>query len=225
MKDSDVTATDAAEDAARDATVDTAEDTAGAGRRLRREKVVRRDFAFVHINKCGGRSVEHALGLPKFHGDAMRLRALHGEARWQGIYSFSVVRNPFTRMVSLYRYRVRAGRLGDPAAPMPFPEWVVRVFRDADPQVRDGRNMFRPAFDWLHDADGAMIVRESFRLEELDRYWDLIRARVGRGDPLRRRNADPDPVLAASLYDAETRAIVADAFAADLETWAYRFPA
>ncbi|MSU90173.1 hypothetical protein GE300_11175 [Rhodobacteraceae bacterium 2CG4] len=196
-----------------------------AARRLRREKVARRGFAFVHINKCGGRSVEHALGLPKFHADAQRLRKLHGARRWARIYSFSVVRNPFTRVVSLYRYRLRAGRLGDPAAPMPFAEFVARAFRDHDPAVRDGRSMFRPAFDWLHDPGGNLLVREAFRLEELPRHWDHILAQVGGGDPLPHRNADPDPVPAAQIYDDISRATVADAFAADLDTWQYRFPA
>ncbi|MHA3977213.1 sulfotransferase family 2 domain-containing protein [Halovulum sp. GXIMD14794] len=188
----------------------------------RSERIARRDFAFVHINKCGGRSVEHALGLPKFHGDAKRLRKLHGREKWADIYSFSVVRNPYARIASLYRYRLSKERLGEP--PVGFAEWVVRVFRDRDPALRDGEAMFRPAFDWLHDRKGRLMVRETFRLEELAQHWDHILEQVGRGEPLPHRNANPSSTPLSEAYDDTARAVVTEVFAADLDTWQYSFP-
>lgn len=190
--------------------------------RPKSERIARRKFAFVHINKCGGRSVEHALGLPKFHGDAKRLRKLHGREKWAEIYSFSVVRNPYSRIASLYRYRAQRDRLGDP--PVPFTEWVLRVFRDHDPALRDGEVMFRPAWNWIHDRKGRLMVREVFRLEELARHWDHICKQVGRGEPLTHRNANPSSVPLSEVYEDTTRAVVAKVFAADLDTWQYSFP-
>ena len=49
-------------------------------RRLR--KTIYGQFAFIHINKCGGTSIEAALNLPKTHDTAQQRRDKIGRDHW-----------------------------------------------------------------------------------------------------------------------------------------------
>ena len=62
-------------------------------------------YAFIHINKCGGTSVEAALGIPKVHDTAQERREKLGVEAWDRLKNFSGVRDPYARVASLYRYR------------------------------------------------------------------------------------------------------------------------
>ena len=88
-------------------------------------------FIFVHLHKCGGTSVERALGdrlmwndvmlgsspygeqlqqlyKPKFgldkHSSAADIKALVGDELWDSYFTFATVRHPFDRIVSYYSY-------------------------------------------------------------------------------------------------------------------------
>ena len=61
-------------------------------------------FSFIHINKTGGSSIEHALRVPLIHETAITFRNHIGEARWEKRFSFSIVRNPWDRLWSEYNF-------------------------------------------------------------------------------------------------------------------------
>ena len=191
------------------------------GRRVRR--IAARPFGFVHINKCGGRSVEAALGLPKFHADARRMIRIFGRDRWDGMFTFAVVRNPYTRLASLYHYRRRKGMMGGPE--IGFADWLEAVFARADPQYAHSPAMLRPCRDWLVDGRGEPAVAEVVRLEELPARWPCLCARLGVDAKLPHRNAGDGSRDCAQLYPPPLRRLVEDVFSADFEAFGYGFPA
>jgi hypothetical protein len=57
-------------------------------------------YKFIHIPKTGGETIENLLKIPKNHRLASDRRK--SEACWEKSFKFSIIRNPYDRMVSWY---------------------------------------------------------------------------------------------------------------------------
>lgn len=82
------------------------------------------NFIFIHIYKCGGNSIRRALGAPSISqqdynpSESFEIHGVHaniadvkkhltenrGADFYRDAFKFSVVRNPYSHIVSLYRY-------------------------------------------------------------------------------------------------------------------------
>ena len=123
-------------------------------------------WAFIHINKCGGTSVERALRIPKFHHTARQRRDIVGSDRWGQMTTFTIVRHPYPRIRSLYKYRIKTGQTGMAERHIGLDDWIRAVFREQDPAYRDNPQMFLPARDWLTDETDTFIVDIIARLDQ-----------------------------------------------------------
>ena len=127
-------------------------------------------FEFIHVNKCGGSSIEIALGIAKTHDTAAERRAAIGAEAWDAAYTFATVRNPFDRVASIYYYRVRTDQHGLADRHLGFNAWVRRTFGDKDPAYWDESAYLAPAADWV-SAGGQVIVDHVARLEDIATEW------------------------------------------------------
>lgn len=178
-------------------------------------------FTFVHINKCAGSAIELALGLPKDHHTAAELRDQMGAQAWQQRFTFSVVRNPFDRAVSIYFYRMRTGQSGLGDRHLNVNQWIQRVWAEEDPAYLGTPALTAPCFDWV-SAEGALIVDEILKLEDLDRDWDRIMDRLGVDVRPGFINANSHPPY-RDLLDAVARKTLERAFAKDMDQFGYRY--
>lgn len=181
------------------------------------------EFIFVHINKTAGSSIETALGLTFRHRTALQIILDIGETRWQQAFTFSMVRNPWDRVVSHYAYRVQTNQTGLGERQLSFPAWVQETYGAQNPIYFDKPMMFMPQCRWLCDESGRLLVKFVGRFENLQEDFDTICARIGRlptALPHRKSSAHGHY---RDYYDAETRRIVADWFHDDIERFAYDF--
>ena len=185
-----------------------------------RQILLRKPFAFIHINKCGGTSVERSLGLPFAHMTAAEMRDRFGPARWEQLFRFTLVRNPFDRVASLYSFRVKTGQTGMGDGHIGFEDWLFECFDRGNPHYRDKPRFFLPCHDWLVDAEGRMLVDNVFRLEEMPQAWPVIQRRTGIDAPLAHVNASRSAGRGPD-WSAPARALVARVFARDFETFGY----
>lgn len=183
-----------------------------------------RRFVFVHITKAAGTSITAALdkscqwndlalggttlgeaiqapyrerfGIHK-HSTASEIKAVVGEAVWDDYFTFSFVRNPYSRAVSLYTfirrsvretgYRwylpIRRGRNLDlwrwPAtraylATRSFSEFIRHPELQPDPGMRSQA-------DWLCDGDGRLMVDFVGKVENIDTDYATVAERAGLG--------------------------------------------
>jgi len=131
-------------------------------------------YAFIHINKCGGTSVEKAFGLPKVHDTAISRRNAIGHDRWNGIFSFAIIRHPYAKVVSHYNYRVRTNQTNLRQRGVTLDDWIRLAYGDRDPAFYDKPLMFAPCTEWVCDFADRIIVDKVIKLEELNASWPEI---------------------------------------------------
>lgn len=182
-------------------------------------------FVFVHVPKTGGSSITEALGgkTPRF-ATHTPLRCVIRERR----LCFGFVRNPWARMVSLYRFmcqkvmRETDSFDQDEIRAMGFKRWLMEdeFFMQEDsewdspclpPMQR------RPQLWWLSGAD---FIGQFENLQHDFRYvtqlLDIAPQSLGHSNQTVGGTWRKE-------YDDESLAFVADHFAPDIDRFGYRF--
>lgn len=182
---------------------------------------------FVHIPKTAGSSVARALfGIESRHVPADDYRAANPR-KFEEFFKFGFVRNPWDRLVSTYAFLKAGGMNALDAA------WAVEhvapfaTFDDfvreklATPEVMAWVH-FRPQTAFVCDEAGRVLLDVVGRYERLDADFARIAARLGRPANLPKTNVSrrsPYP----DYYTAETRDLVRQVYASDIETFGYAF--
>lgn len=185
-------------------------------------------FVFIHINKTGGTSIGQALGLPvKQHLTAREVIAIVGRDAWSSAFRFAIVRNPWSKVVSHYKHRVKTKQTGMGDQPVPFAEWVARTYGPAkDPALYDQPKMFQPQVDWLRDDRGQVDVDFVGRFEDIASAYAQIAGRVGATAELPHLNRTERTDFRA-YYEggpgADAAATVGAWFAEDVGRFGYSF--
>lgn len=181
-----------------------------------------KDFVFIHINKTGGSSIETALGLRQNHKTALEKRARLGEEEWERRFRFTIVRNPWDKVVSHYHFRVMTNQTGLGDHPIGFNEWVRRAYRDHEPQYWNKPKNFMPQWNWISDENGKLIINFIGRFENLADDFQYICQKINRQVEL--------PHVKKSgrghyreYYDEESVEIVRACFKIDIENLGYSF--
>lgn len=197
---------------------------------------------FVHIPRCAGSSVESMIwpgprreeelwmgfvdryrnkyqtgGLQ--HLLAGQIRKEVGREVFAAYFKFTVVRNPFDRLVSQFAYMSRREDLrefvgmGKDAS---FAGYLACIRRRSHVQ-------WEPQTSFLVDDDGSLLVDYVVRFESLERDLSQVLAR------LKMTAAVPPHVNASdrgayqAYYTAETRAEVEEMYSDDLDRFGYEF--
>jgi hypothetical protein len=185
-------------------------------------------FIFIHIQKTAGKSLLKALGLPlgADHRFASVQREDYGHHLWSTCFKFAFVRNPWDRLVSAYHYRRNGGsrRPDDLARAKLYPRSFRRFCRRLDHFMNlPDEHMFVPQWQWISDAEGRIIIDFVGRYEELDRDFEEVCRRIGL-DGLRLPHVNKSEHRPYwDYYDAETRDLVGEAYAEDIERFGYAF--
>lgn len=196
---------------------------------------------FVHIPKCGGQSIESAflsdlgltwelraplllrpndqprLGPPRLAhllaSDYVRYHYL-SEELFGSYYTFSIVRDPVARVVSLFNYMRVADARQQPLGFDAFlGEWLPRqlALRSADAvqQYAPTSSFYfvRPQVDYITSRDGGLLVKDVFFLEEIKDSFAVIRARANLRGDLEHRNKSTAIMKLSDLTPEHHRAI------------------
>lgn len=192
---------------------------------------------FIHVHKTGGMSVENWL-IPRcddLHFDGHRHElASEAAARtpsWPSYFSFGFVRNPWARLVSWY-FMIQE----NPTMYHHLPFW--QYIRKSGPTFRDfiinctetidddgtTKSATRPQIAYLCDRDSAPLVSFIGRFEHMEDDMRRVASIIGLPDgDMPRINASKVSKDYRSFYDNETRALVEERFARDIERFCYEF--
>lgn len=186
---------------------------------------------FVHIIKTGGTSIERLLRKSKHHVYAKYYKKRIGCERWDKYFKFTFVRNPWDKMVSQYFYLQRKLMEGDKNLNLTFREFIVNFssFDESEYTTQHERHKaikirYNPVqLPWILNDDGNCMVDFIGRFENLQHDFNTVCDRIGLpGQQLPHKNKSEHKHY-TEYYDDETRQIVAEKFAEDIEYFGYVF--
>jgi hypothetical protein len=200
----------------------------------RRQRIwLDRGIVFIHIPKAAGTSINTAL-FDRFMGHARAIDVLRwGSAELQALPRFAVVRNPWERLVSAYRFAKSGAGIGKAAAGMRRPElyraaefesferFVHEWLAPRDVAKLDG--VFRQQHPYVSDKQGRLLVHHLGRLEDLGPTCGFIEKAIGRPIEIPRVNLSGQPVDYRQMYTAQTAALVGQIYREDVEKFGYGF--
>lgn len=140
--------------------------------RVRWSKYRKAGVVFVHVPKAAGSSISRALyGRGMGHVPA---KVLAETSDYQSLESFAVIREPFSRLESAYHYAVSGGTTQ--GALMYNPDYEGELFSSFERFVLEWLPhqkeealdpIFKRQRDYLAGADGELLVKRLFLLEEM----------------------------------------------------------
>ena len=156
------------------------------------------------------------------HSTAVEVRQIIGNEMWASLFTFSVVRNPFDRVASLFLYYKNTEKIavGD------FKAFCLTIQSSLfwTEHLRPYPPMWRTQKSYLFDKQRNLLVKEVGRYDKLDKFLDVVRKKTGLLLPslhiVNPSIGKPQDGLRA-LYDSNTARFVADFFQEDFETFGY----
>lgn len=184
------------------------------------------EFMYVHIPKCAGTSLRTALGYSvdfNQHFTARRHRQIFGVERWNQMFTFTVIRNPWDHAVSWFYY-ARQNKEGG-YEKYSFDEWL----RSGLPHWwnRDWCGLGVPndpmnQLLYIQDREGRDLVDRIYRFEELEKAVDSLSGQLGLEIALPFRNKSERPKY-RHCYTPFTRELIAERYADFITRFGYSF--
>lgn len=188
--------------------------------RRRQAEWLRAGIVFIHVPKTAGTTINEAL-FGHFMG---HVRASDIE-RWgsravKPLPRFAVVRNPWDRVVSAYRFEKGWGGAGVPE----FNTFESFLTRWLEPRDRCKLNyVHQPQCQFVCDASGKSLVDHVGRFENLDATVAYLRTAVPDLPPIGHSNPSGAPVDYRQFYTKALADLVGRIYADDVRLFGYRF--
>jgi hypothetical protein len=171
---------------------------------------------FLHQRKCAGTAIKQAFGL---HTEDADWHACNDGAldpafaqRPRDYLVFSIVRNPWDRFVSGWKYCKSTCRRS-----------LLEVLADPPREGHDYRHLTRPQHAILFDRDGRPVFDVLLRYETLQADFDRLCERLGRAPRRLAQVNRGSHGCYRQYFDDATRALLAERYARDIELFGYRW--
>ena len=185
---------------------------------------------FVRVPKTAGTSIGKALGaieVHKPHSNILQIRQIVERTRFESrlpdwvqlsedwfdqYYKFGFVRNPWSRVVSLFN-RKEGLQFADR---MTFDEFVRWINYASDTCIHPTKH--KNQLDWFLDDQGKLLVDFVGKFERLAEDWQQICSRLDIQAPLAQQNYNPSNQRHyTEYYTDHTRDIIRRKFEVDIE--------
>lgn len=191
----------------------------------------KKEVILIHPLKTGGTTLRWSLKFNKVNGNAhgfgkhypaFAIEEIIGRRLWKRAFRFAFVRNPWDRMLSLYRYRVRKGLLGEGDSLMPFDQWIVESF-DQLSKTKKPYHHLDPQVKWLRSGNGKIEMDFIGRHERFEEDFLDLCQKLKVEPRLKTKNVNPEKVDYKAFYTPQTKEIVAQFHQEDLDEFGYSF--
>lgn len=217
-------------------------------------------YIFIHIPKTAGTSLSHAMkncnkcSVTPFtckdaegvihtmttHSTARDISRAVGRELFEKYLSFSVVRNPWDRLVSFYYFKILSAKQRasgsrrqrsaeymereqqeiEQMLDLGFNNWVLSL--DSDIQQYAENEALDPQVKWVCDDAGQLMVTRVLYYENLARDVSRLAGKISmQFSPIRGNSSKHEPWW--QLYDEDAFEFVKTRYAEDLEAFNYQY--
>ena len=184
---------------------------------------------FIHIPKAAGVSVSNAL-FGNLAGGHTRLEMhlnIFEPSCILNYFKFTIVRNPWDRLVSAYHFLQKGGF---EKADKDWFDKELSAYKDFDDFVKNWLNKeniwkwhhFRPQYHYMLDDNRKVKLDFIGFIENMDEDFEYIRKKLGVESTIKKLNKS-DHKDYKDYYTEETKNIVAEVYAEDIELLGYNF--
>ena len=170
---------------------------------------------FIHQLKCAGTSIIRAFDLdlsnPDWHFMNDGVLSPEYKSAPAGYFRFSVIRNPWDRFVSGWKYLASTRQRS-------LPDVLARLPRKG----ADYRHLTRPQHTILYDEHGRLIVDYLIRFESLQQDFDRVCDIIGKPRRVLARDNPGDRTHYADYFDDDSRQKFLRHFGRDVELFGYK---
>lgn len=178
-------------------------------------------LVFVHIARTGGTSIEVALAGRDWwlispqtkHLSARQIRVQSGEEKWNRYFKFSVVRNPWDRVVSMFATGWWMGQDRQSDAQAEFEHFIDHL--------APHRNEIYSSLMYSEIIDEPLD--QIIRYEALQEGFDKVCKLIGKPPTMLGREEARARLHYSAYYNGTTRNKVAERFKKDIEDYNYTF--
>ena len=188
---------------------------------------------FIHIPRTAGTSFEVAINSEPYnysdfkfkHLTASYAKILYKEY-WDDYFKFSIVRNPWSRMVSMCKYSfygcsIKDGKIDVNEYMTRWP--VIEIDNRTDCHINHNNIIYdNSVYKNLLSNDLDFVGK----FENLEEDYLFVNQSIGLGSkdfPYWHANKSSNKKHYTEYYDEETRKIVAEKYAKDIEMFGYKF--
>jgi len=174
-------------------------------------------YLFLHIEKCGGNTVRDALGLP-YEPTAGHIPLEHKSQYFKhdpkDYFKFTFVRNPWDRMISTYAF------YNKPSPQISFKEYITTLLNR--PVSKDFKR-HGCCYDYIFSENAKITIDFIGKIENLQQDFNIVCDKIGiPRQQLPHKNKSKHKHY-TEYYDEETKQIVAEKYAKDIEYFGYKF--
>jgi hypothetical protein len=182
---------------------------------------------FVHINKCGGTSVEHLFGEPlKVHETLQDILVKIKPEKFNDYFKFTFVRNPWDRTYSVYHNRPKKGILSDSFFGknlVSFEEYIIGHNRIYEQRGNwEGFRFIGPQLPWIK-INNSVVIDYIAKFEDYQNELNkIVKTRIHPEKQIVHLNYSNHKHY-SSYYNSKLVDIVANWCKEDIEYFSYKF--
>tara|TARA_R110000824_G_C15207272_1_gene676266 strand:- start:483 stop:1070 length:588 start_codon:yes stop_codon:yes gene_type:complete len=187
------------------------------------------EYIFIHIPKCGGNSllkICRSINISIIGHNIRNKNFKYLKDRAEKGYVFTFSRNPWDRLVSAYFYIKQGGLLTEDKVDYDRYLSHYSSFEDMVLNWNDilfNQIHFKEQYKWICDSNGELIPDFIGKLENLQEDFNIVCDKIGiPRQKLPHKNKTKHKHY-TEYYDDETRQIVAEKYAKDIEYFGYKF--
>ncbi len=183
-----------------------------------------KEFIFIHIPKTAGTSMTKIFGEAfQKHNTAKEVIEIIGKKKWNNAYKFAVVRNPWDKVYSWYKFRVKLNQSKMRSKPISFKDWVACTYGEPkNPYYYYRAKPFMPHVDWLKNDEDIIDMDRIIRFENLQEDFKLVANELGISHELPHINKTAKTNY-RDFYDEPTKKIIDKWFQEDIELFGFEF--